>query len=108
MYEWAKELNCAVTVCDKDANIIFMNKKAQETFSPRESLVGKNLKECHNPQSWEKIQHMLATGESNCYTISKKGLKKMIYQTPWCEEGKVCGLVEISMVIPEELPHYIR
>lgn len=33
----------------------------------------------------------------------------MIYQTAWKDEnGTVCGLVEISMVIPATLPHYIR
>jgi hypothetical protein len=32
----------------------------------------------------------------------------MIYQTAWKENGKVAGLVEISMIIPEDMPHYIR
>ena len=33
----------------------------------------------------------------------------MIYQTAYTDEnGKVGGLVEISMVIPEETPHYDR
>ena len=52
---------------------------------------------------------MLVTGESNCYTIEKQGVRKMIYQTPWRDaSGAVAGLVEISMVIPEEMPHYVR
>ncbi len=32
----------------------------------------------------------------------------MIFQTAWRENGKVAGLVEISMVIPDTLPHYER
>ena len=33
----------------------------------------------------------------------------MIYQTAYTDEnGKIGGLVEISMVIPEEMPHYDR
>jgi hypothetical protein len=32
----------------------------------------------------------------------------MIYQTAWKEDGKVAGLVEISMVIPDDMPHYVR
>lgn len=32
----------------------------------------------------------------------------MIYQTPWRVDGKISGMVEISMVIPDEMPHYIR
>ena len=31
--DWAKEMNCAVTVCDKDGVIIYMNDKAKETVS---------------------------------------------------------------------------
>ena len=40
--------------------------------------------------------------------MMKKGVRKMIYQTAWKREGVVCGLVEISMEIPGEMPHYIR
>ena len=52
--------------------------------------------------------NLLQTGGSNAYTIEKNGLKKMIYQTAWKQDGVVAGLVEISMVIPFEMPHYIR
>lgn len=108
MYDWAKELNCAVTVCDTEGNILYMNDKSKATFSGRGDLIGKNLKDCHKQSSWDMIQKMLKEGCSNSYTIHKKGEKKMIYQTPWYEEGKIGGLVEISMVIPEEMPHYER
>ena len=105
---WAEELNCAVTVCDSDGIILYMNKKSRETFSSHGNLIGKNLFECHSEPSQAKIRHTLATGESNSYTISKGGLRKMIYQSPWRHNGIIAGMVEISMVIPEELPHYIR
>lgn len=108
MYEWAKEMNCAVTVCDTDGNIIFMNQKSRDTFAKHGELAGKNLKACHSERSWEIIQQLLATGGSNSYTIQKNGVRKMIYQTAWFDNGKVGGLVEISMVIPEEMPHYVR
>ena len=52
--EWAKEMNCAVTVCDKEGVIVYMNDKAKETFASHGNLV------------------------------------------------------EISMVIPEDMPHYVR
>lgn len=107
-YAWAQEMNCAVTVCDKAANIIFMNLKARETFASHGDLIGKNLKDCHPPHAWETIRQLLSNGGSNAYTISKNGVKKMIYQTAWFENAQVGGLVEISMIIPEEMPHYIR
>ena len=106
--DWAKEMNCAVTVCDKEGVIIYMNDKAKETFSKHGDLVGKSLIPCHNDNSRTIIARLLETGGTNAYTILKNGLKKMIYQTAWKENGEVAGLVEISMVIPEEMPHYIR
>lgn len=106
--DWAKEMNCAVTVCDKEGVILYMNDKAKETFSKHGDLVGKNLIPCHNENSRAIIARLMETGGTNSYTIRKNGLKKMIYQTAWKENGKVAGLVEISMVIPEEMPHYIR
>ena len=106
--DWAKEMNCAVTVCDKDGVILYMNDKAKETFAKQGDLIGKSLIPCHNEKSRTIIAELLATGGSNAYTIQKNGLKKMIYQTAWKEDGEVTGLVEISMVIPDEMPHYIR
>lgn len=101
-------MNCAVTVCDTEGVIMYMNEKSRETFAKHGDMVGKNLMGCHNERSRAIIRHMLDTGEANCYTIEKRGVRKMIYQTPWRKDGKVAGLVEISMVIPDEMPHYVR
>ena len=106
--DWAKEMNCAVTVCDKEGTIIYMNDKAKDTFAKHGDLISKSLIPCHNDNSRAIIAKLLKTGGTNSYTIQKNGLKKMIYQTAWKENGEVAGLVEISMVIPEDLPHYIR
>jgi len=43
--------------------------------------------------------------------ISKKGKKKLKYQTPWYEDDAkqvVGGLVEFSIILPDEMPHYDR
>lgn len=106
--DWAKEMNCAVTVCDNDGIILYMNDKAKETFVKYGDLIGKNLILCHNERSRAIIADLLASGGSNSYTIEKNGMRKMIYQTAWRENGVVAGLVEISMVIPEDMPHYVR
>lgn len=106
--EWAKEMNCAVTVCNNDGIILYMNDKAKETFARHGDLIGKSLIPCHNERSRAIIADLLASGGSNSYTIEKNGVRKMIYQTAWKEDGKVAGLVEISMVIPEDMPHYVR
>lgn len=107
-YQWAKEMNCAVTVCDTKGVILFMNDKAKQTFAKHGDLIGKNLFDCHSPSSQEKISELLATGGTNAYTIEKGGVHKIIYQTAWFKEGIVAGLVEISMQVPAEIPHFIR
>ena len=85
-----------------------MNDKSKETFARHGDLIGKSLIPCHNERSRAIIADLLASGGSNSYTIEKNGVRKMIYQTAWKENGKVAGLVEISMVIPEDMPHYVR
>ena len=106
--DWAKEMNCAVTVCDKDGVILYMNDKAKETFAKHGDLIGKSLIPCHNDRSRAIIADLLATGGSNAYTIQKGDLRKLIYQTPWYEKDEVAGLVEFSLEIPEQMPHYVR
>lgn len=107
-YEWAEGMNCAVTVCDAEATIVYMNRKSRETYKKHGNLIGKNLMDCHGERSRGIIRRLLDEGGANAYTIEKDGQRKMIYQTAFSEDGKVGGLVEISMVIPDELPHYIR
>lgn len=108
--DWAKELNCAVTVTDKDGVIIYMNDKSGKTFEKwgGMGLIGKNLNGCHSPKSIETISKLLNNKETNVYTIEKGGVKKLIYQTPWYKKGEIAGLVELSLVIPFEMPHFIR
>lgn len=109
-FPWGEAMNCAVTVCDKEGFIIYMNSKSRATFcKDGKSLIGASLYDCHPEHACRKIREMLSSGESNSYTISKNGVKKMIYQTPWRDaDGTISGLVEISMVIPEDLPHFVR
>lgn len=108
--EWAFGMNCAVTVVDTECRIIYMNQRSRETFASRGTdLIGHNIMEYHNPRSQSIIRRLLEEGGSNAYTILKNGVKKMIYQTVWHKaDGTTGGLVELSMVIPEEMPHYIR
>ena len=98
-FQWAESMNCAVTVCDKEGVILYMNAPARELYRKHGDLIGTNLLGCHSERSRGIIRHMLDSGESNSYTISKQGLRKMIYQTPWRKDGEVAGIVEISMII---------
>jgi hypothetical protein len=56
-----------------------------------------------------RLAGMLASGEPNAYTIEKTGKKKLIYQSPWHDEnGAFAGIVEFSLELPEEMPHFVR
>ncbi|MBR8533935.1 PAS domain-containing protein [Carboxylicivirga sediminis] len=108
-YEWAKELPYAVTVCDTEGIIIYMNDNATNTFAKYgDNLIGRSLYEFHAERSSAMIRQMLAEGSSNSYTIGKAGVKKLIHQSPWYHNGEVAGLVELSIVIPQDMPHINR
>ena len=109
MFDWAEEIHCAVTICDTEGKILYMNQRSRETFNHAgESRIGTSLMPCHNERSQQIIRDMLANDHTHCYTISKGGRRKLIYQTPWRENGEVKGLVEISIVLPDDMPHYNR
>lgn len=108
-FNWAEDIDAAVTVCDKEGKVLYMNQRSRNTFSKDgSSMVGQNLMPCHSERSKAIIHDMIENNHSHCYTISKIGLRKLIFQTPWRKDGNVEGLVEISIVLPDEMPHYDR
>ena len=106
-HEWVKEFPGKVEVCDKDGILLYMNEKAaQQEDKPH--LIGTNILDCHPEPAKTKLKEMLEHGKPNIYTIEKKGVKKLIYQAPWYKDGQFAGLVELSLEIPFEMPHFIR
>ncbi len=107
---WADELPSAITISDADGNIVYMNNKSQKTFEKYggANLIGTKLSQWHKAEANELIKQIAETGIPNAYTIEKAGIKKLIYQTPYYENGEYAGLVEFSMEIPFEMPNYIR
>ena len=105
---WADDTNCAITVCDADCRIIYMTEKSRLVNARFGDPTGHNLLEYHGERARAIIARLLETGGVNCYTIQKGDVRKMIYQSAWRRDGKVAGLVEISMEIPDEMEHYVR
>ena len=95
---WAEEFNGAITICDLDGIIVYMNKNSIEQFRKYggEKLVGSNLLDCHPEPSKSKLKEMLENPVDNMYTTEKEGNKKIIYQTPRKFKGEVNGIIEIS------------
>ena len=107
--EFFKETTFSVTVCDKDGKILDMNDRSIKTFvKDGKSIIGQSLFDCHPEPAKTKLQELLQNHNLNVYTIEKKGIKKMIYQSPWFEDGEFMGYIELSMELPAELPHFVR
>jgi hypothetical protein len=108
--DWTKEFPGNITVCDAAGVILEMNDGAAESFAKDggRGLIGSNLLDCHPEPSRSKLHQMLAAGKVNAYTIEKGGVKKLIYQASWYEGGQYRGLVEVALVLPETLPHFVR
>lgn len=40
--------------------------------------------------------------------FAKDGMRKMIHQLPWFQDGVFSGVVELSFELPAALPHFVR
>ena len=107
---WIKEFPAAITVCDSKGIILEMNDRAAEGFQDQggQKLIGTNLLECHPEDARLKLEQLMKTRKLNVYTVEKHGVRKLIYQSPWYDGGEYSGFVEISLVIPEQIPHIVR
>jgi len=106
----AKELPFAITVCDTEAIILYMNDRSINTFHKYggADIIGTSLFLYHHGPSALKLRELLDTQTKNAYTIEKKGISKMIYQSPWFKDGEFAGLIELSLEIPMEMAHFVR
>lgn len=108
--DWFDNFDGGITVCDSKGTILYMNERSRKVFEKYGSdLIGKSVLDCHPEPAKSKLKNMLKTRESNCYTIEKQGVKKLIHQTPWYTgTGEYGGFVELSVEIPLEMPHFVR
>ena len=108
--DWVAGLDGSAIVCDAQGIIVYMNDKAEKGLEKEggRKLLGSNVFDCHPGASREKTMRLWAEQKANQYTISKNGQKKIIHQLPWFREGQFAGIVELSIVIPEVLPHFVR
>ncbi len=108
--DWAKDLAAAITICDKEGVITYMNEQAAVMFKNNGGydLMGKNLAECHKQSSTDRINEIMETRIPHVYTTERKGQKKLLYQAPQIENGEVVGIVELAIEIPFDMPHHIR
>jgi len=109
-HDWVEGFPAAITVSDCDGIILVLNDRAVEGFQEDggRKLLGTNMLDCHPEPARSQVADMMKTQRTNIYTTEKKGVKKLIYQSPWYENGKYAGFVEMALEIPFEMPHFIR
>jgi transcriptional regulator with PAS, ATPase and Fis domain len=107
---WINQAAIAITVTDAKGIITEMNSTSIATFAADggANLIGSDVLECHPEPSRSRLALMFKTRQPNHYTIRKKGQKKIIHQIPLFKSGEFQGYVEISIPIPDNLPHFDR
>mgnify|MGYP001769380220 CR=1 FL=1 len=106
-HAWVKEFPVKIEICDRNGILIEMNDKAI-TSEGDPDLIGSNILDCHPEPARSKLQDILEHEKTNIYTIEKDGVKKLIYQAPWFLNGGFAGIVELSLEVPVEMPHFVR
>jgi transcriptional regulator with PAS, ATPase and Fis domain len=109
-FAWLDGIEVAATVCDRHGVCLYLNERAAQVFvkDGGRKLVGQNLLDCHPEPARSRFTAQLATPEPNSYTIEKAGIRKLIHQIPWYKDGVFSGVVELSLVLPHTLPHFVR
>ncbi len=107
---WIEQLPVAVTVTEADGTIIAMNARSRDTFAADGggALIGHSVFACHPEPARAKTEALYVSQQPNHYTICKNGQRKIIHQLPWFQDGAFGGFVEISIPIPDNLPHFER
>jgi len=103
MYDFLKEVNFAISVCNQDGEIIYLNKKGSETFADEGGmdLIGSNILDCHPEPSRSQLEEMMHSHKTNAY-IKGEGLdKRLIYQTPIYESAIFRGYIECIIPLAE-------
>lgn len=107
---WLDVVPGAVTICDERGVVLEMNEAAARNYAKDggRALIGRSLLDCHPEPARSKLTRLLETGATNVYTVEKGGAKKLVYQAPWFRDGELGGLIEISLALPRDMPHFVR
>jgi transcriptional regulator with PAS, ATPase and Fis domain len=106
---WFKELPISICVSDADGTILELNDLARQTYAPEgKEIIQTNMLDCHPEPARTKLVEMMQNEITNIYTIEKNGKKSIIIHVPWYSQGKYQGHVELSLAIPDQMPHFVR
>jgi len=109
-HPWVKEFAATITVIDKDGKIIDMTDRAAKAFAEggHPDLVGAPVFDCHPEWAKLKLKALVDSRRTNVYTYTKDGRKRLVFQTPWTIGGEFAGYLDMTLDLPEDMPHFDR
>lgn len=110
MIDWITQFPAAITLIDSEGRVLEMNDRAAQAYAADggRKLIGLNSLDCHPEQARQKLVDLLQSQQTNVYTIEKAGQKKLIFQSPWYEDGQYRGIVEMQIELRPDMPHFVR
>jgi len=109
-HPWVKEFPATITVTDRDGNIVDMTDRAAKSFAEggHPDLVGAPVMDCHPDWAKLKLKALIDGRRTNVYTVTKGGRKKLVFQAPWTIGGEYAGYLDMTLELPEDMPHFDR
>lgn len=109
-HPWVPGFPGTITVCDQDGVIIDLNDAAVRQFADRggRGLIGSLIFDCHPEPARTKLAELFKSRKQNVYTIQHEGRRKLVFQTPWFRDGQYSGYLDMTVEIPQIMPHFDR
>lgn len=92
---------CQIVICNLDHEIVYMNPQAVKDYAKRggAALIGKNLLNCHNPQSQKKIKEVIEWFQESedhnlVHTYYSESHHWDVYMAALRADGKLIGYYE--------------
>lgn len=95
-------LEAAVVASDTQFNIVYINKRGEKAFKEllnQENILGRNMAECHQPETMIKLKKMYQDFSDrkmviSHYTMDTPDGKLTVLQVPYFEGDELAGVVE--------------
>jgi len=109
-HAWVEEFPAEITVCDAAGTLTEMNAAAEAVFAEDggRGLLGSDVLDCHTGADRLKMEDLLAHPQPNAYVNEANSKRTFFFQSPWYQDGRFAGYVEISFDLPADIPHFIR
>lgn len=69
--DWAEQYQGAITVCDQQGIILYMNATAQRVLADNQNLIGENVLDCHPSQPEASYQLCSLPGKATLTLLKR-------------------------------------